>query len=86
MENQVKVLRDYEGYFEAEAKRIAEELPQQGITIEVEAGPYKSQDVYYSVSKDNKTIHLEYYSAVRVGFGSLWHDEVVAELKEVLNK
>jgi len=82
--NSVKVIRDYDGYFEAEAKRIAAELPQTGLTIEVEAGPYKSCDVEYSVSDDKKKVTLIYYAAVRAGFGRLWHNDVVKELKEML--
>ena len=82
--NSVKVIRDFDGYFEAEAKRIAAELPQVGLIIEVEAGPYQRCDVKYSVSDDKKKITLVYYAAIRVGFGRLWHDEVVKDLKEIL--
>lgn len=84
--NTVKVIRDYDGYFEGEAKSIAAELPQLGYEISVEAGPYKSSDVSYAVDRDNRKIKLEYYAAVRVGFGRLWHDDVVKELTEKMLK
>ena len=84
MTNTVKVLRDYDGYFEREAKSIAAELPQLGYEITVYAGPYASADVSYSVNNEKKQINLEYYSAVRVGFGRLWHDDVVKDVTKMM--
>lgn len=84
--NTVKAIRDYDGYFEREAKDIAAEIPQLGYEIIVEAGPYKSCDVSYKIDDENKKIYLEYYSAVRVGFGSVWHDDIVKELTEKIGK
>ena len=84
--NTVKVIRDFDGYFEREAKRIATELPQLGYEITVYAGPYASADVSYSVNNEKKQINLEYYSAVRAGFGRLWHNDVVKEVTEMMKE
>lgn len=78
MENIVIVIKDYDDFFRREAERIATELPQVGLTINVISGPYRDCDVDVTNSKSNpKNITLDYYSAIRAGFGQLWHDEVV---------
>lgn len=80
MKNLVVVVKDYDGFFEREAQRVAEQLPQMGLTIQVTAGPYRPYDVHYHVRKNEKIVELDYYAAVRNGFGNPHTDEVIAEL------
>lgn len=65
---------DYEGYFESWTRKFVKELqncPQNKIeTVRVTAGPYRNHGLTYEVENDN-IIHLDFYSAVRNGFGSI---------------
>lgn len=67
---------DYDGYFEALVKgivkkRITTGEPFKHKKIVVTAGPYQSSAVAYVIDKENETIHLKWYSALRKGFGQI---------------
>ena len=75
------VRQDYDGYFEGlvnswlEHKRHSG-VPFNHVEVVISAGPYRPYAVSYE--KDGGSIHLDFYSALRTGFGSLGNDEVEA--------
>jgi hypothetical protein len=80
---QIIVERDYDRFFERWATRLAEELASIGSTIHtirVDSGPYRSYGIQH-ILKDN-VLELDFYSAVRNGFGSIGISpaELAAEL------
>lgn len=82
----VLVGQDYEGYFEALVKHWVERKVQSGVPfknrkIYVTAGPYRPAAVAYEVVGD--TLKLDFYAALRRGFGALSEQDVV-ELIELL--
>lgn len=72
----IVVKSDYDGYFERWVRAMLErkEGPARHETIEVSAGPYRSSAVTYH--SDGKTLKLDFYSALRSGFGSLSEQDV----------
>jgi predicted SpoU family rRNA methylase len=67
---------DYDGYFEAIVAAWIEqhEGPFTHQRIVVTAGPWRSAAV--SFEKDGTTLHLDFYSALRAGFGGLSSEDV----------
>lgn len=79
------VKSDYDGFFEAWSSRVKEELEKKSSTIKeivVTSGPYRSYGMSYSLNKDKTRLELDFYSAVRTGFGSIGctPQELVEEL------
>jgi hypothetical protein len=82
----IEVGVDFDGYFEGLVRNWVLEKAQSGRpfhhrTITVNAGPYRPYAVRYS--KDGDTIHLDFYSALRTGFGELSEADVEG-IKELL--
>ena len=71
----VVVKSDYDGYFEALVRSFIERKSEfRHHTIVITSGPWRSYAVSYE-SKDG-TLHLDFYSALRTGFGSISESEV----------
>jgi len=84
----VQVDSDYEGYFAGLVNRWIEEKAKQGKrfnhkVVSISAGPWRMAAVSFETFKEEKRIHLDFYSALRVGFGSLSRTEV-EEIEELL--
>ena len=66
---------DYENYFTQWVHGVAQELsdlPDHNIdTLEVSAGPYRSYGLDIKVDKNANKASLDFYSAIRTGFGSI---------------
>lgn len=81
---EVIVESDYGGFFEKfvrdlmKKKKVGEFKHKR---IIISAGPYRSYAVSYEIKDD--TIHLDFYSALRSGFGGIT-DVEVAELIKLL--
>lgn len=76
---------DYDGFFEAWSSRVKEELEKKSSTIKeivVTAGPYRSYGMTYELNQDKTRLELDFYSAVRNGFGGIGctPEELVQEL------
>ena len=83
---ELRVKSDYDRYFEELVDRWIESKRKSGeafnhTAIVVTAGPYRSAAVSYH-SKDG-VLHLDFYSALRAGFGSLSAQDV-REIKALL--
>jgi len=80
---EVIVKKDYDGFFEAFVWSLIDE--KGGKTkhkkIVITAGPYRAYVVRYEDAGD--TLYLDFYSAFRVGFGTLTREER-EKLKELL--
>jgi hypothetical protein len=69
---QIVVESDYDGYFESLVRRLLAEVPEPKVEkVTISAGPWRSYGVQYELSEDKKELHLDFYSALRRGFGSL---------------
>lgn len=64
---------DYDGFFENLVRQWIDELNHPPIHnhIVISAGPYRSQAVALYESKDKQRITIDFYSALRNGFGEL---------------
>lgn len=76
---QMTIVSDYDGFFEKLVDSwIARKIAAGGhiihSSVRVTAGPYRSSAVTYR--SDGKEIHFDFYSALRVGFGSLTEVEI----------
>lgn len=83
----VEVDRDYDGYFEALVTRWIDEKAAEGgefrsARIVVSAGPYRPHAVETCGGADG-TLFMDFYSALRAGFGSL-SDDAVRKIKALL--
>jgi hypothetical protein len=72
---QIIVEMDYDGYFERLGRRIVELAENTGKplwceTVVITAGPYRTYALDVS-RRDPSTAHLDFYSAIRKGYGSL---------------
>lgn len=69
----LEIIRDYDGYFEQIALRLIADHqgPFRSSKVTVNAGPYRPYAVAYEWDEESKTMHLDFYSALRRGFGSL---------------
>jgi hypothetical protein len=69
----IVVKRDYDGYFLNWTKQLANQLRRlenkKIRVIEVNSGPYRSYGMRYDL--EGTTLKLDFYSAVRTGFGSI---------------
>ena len=86
----INIINDYDGFFESWANSLAKELESRKSTITkitVDSGPYRSAGLTYRLN--NNVLALDFYSAVRTGFGSIGcttvelADELTAIDKEV---
>lgn len=79
----VTVIHDYDGYFESLVRGWVDrkEGPFKHQEVFVVAGPYKVEAVRYH--SDGKELILDFYSALRTGFGEL-SEQDVKELIELL--
>lgn len=75
MEPKITVLNDYNGYFERLVRRWLKECPSGRSEIVISASPYRSCAVSCRVDQEN-VLHLDFYSAIRNGFGSLSKHDV----------
>jgi hypothetical protein len=74
-EVEVVVLHDFDGYFEHLTRRILARADALGHAlrykvVQVDAAPYRG-DGLRVVEVDPDTVRLDFYSALRKGFGSL---------------
>ena len=76
------VLNDYDGYFEALVRGwMGHVTNPKHHTVQVSAGPYRPDALTYS--SKNGVITLDFYSALRTGFGQLSAQDI-AEIIELL--
>lgn len=70
---EIIVKQDFDGYFERVARQIASyALAPKFKRIIVTAGPYRSDALTVNKVKDDpEAINLDFYSAIRNGFGQL---------------
>lgn len=70
------VLNDYDGYFQNLVKSWLDRrtTPFQNKKIFISAGPYRASAVTVIPKKDG--LHLDFYSAIRTGFGSLPEEDI----------
>jgi len=78
---QVVVAQDYDGYFERFVRELIDKKQQEGGTFKslkiiVNAGPYRESAVRYAWRESEKTLILDFYSALRAGFGSLSETDI----------
>jgi hypothetical protein len=80
------IISDYDGYFEALVRRWYERKQTQSEreTVYISAGPYRATAVTARVSEDGRCLSLDFYSALRTGFGGLSSVEVDAIIAEWL--
>lgn len=76
---EVVVGQDYDGYFERLVRGWIERKLQSGAPfkharVNVTAGPYRPYAVTFE--QDEEQISLDFYSALRTGFGSLSLSEI----------
>lgn len=68
---EIVVNSDFDGYFE---RLVRAQLAKRGESrrerIIISAGPWRPYGVAYKISEDGKTLELDFYSALRNGFGS----------------
>ena len=86
MEPQIEVVKDYDGNFETLVRGWVKRKKESGkpfthTKIRVAAYPWLPSAVRYV--SDDQTITLEFYSALRAGFGSL-SEKDIEELIELL--
>lgn len=64
--------KDYDGYFRSlvEALVLTKTTPFKSKRIIVTSGPYRSYAVQCDLDKDG-TLYIDFYSAIRNGFGGL---------------
>lgn len=82
----IKTEKDYENYFTDWVQEWCNEKQKSGEPfkhnlIVITAGPYRPSAVTYKSEGD--TLHLDFYSALRRGFGEISNEEV-QELKAIL--
>jgi hypothetical protein len=71
------IVTDYDGFFERLVRGMMnQKLRFKHERIEVTAGPWRSTAV--SFDSDTKTIKLDFYSALRTGFGYLSEEDMKA--------
>lgn len=85
MTPEIIVLQDYDGYFEGwyESMRLYGLQPKCEKVI-ITAGPYRSNAVICEPSNDGKTLEIDFYSALRNGFGGLSTEDVDAIMRKYL--
>ena len=81
-EVEVMVEHDFDGYFEHLTRRILARADALGHALKyrrvvVDAGPWRA-DALSVIHVDADTVRLEYYSALRKGFGSLSAEDLDA--------
>lgn len=75
----IEVKRDYDGYFEGLVRGILKQVPNpRSERIVINSGPYRPSAVTYAWDEATKTMTLDFYSALRRGFGSLSTTDLVA--------
>jgi hypothetical protein len=80
----IKVNSDYDGYFESLVKGWLKKKENfNHDIISISAGPWRSAAVSYESFTKEKRIHLDFYSALRTGFGLLTESDV-AEIIDLL--
>lgn len=85
-EPKIEVLSDFDGYFEAMVRRWVQQMKDSGTLFKsqrilITAGPYRACAVSAEVGGiDNEQLTLDFYSALRTGFGSLSESDV-AQIK-----
>lgn len=78
---EVVIESDYEGYFEALVRewikrKQCSQVPFKHTRIVINAGPWRA----YTVTAESKgdTLHLDFYAALRRGFGGLSHEDAAS--------
>lgn len=77
----ITVEKDYDGYFERLVRSWVDRKKETGESfnnsrIKISSGPYRPYAVSYKIEEDTNTICLDFYSALRTGFGELGEDEI----------
>jgi hypothetical protein len=85
---QITVKSDFDGYFEGLVKHWVNDKANNGGTfkcevIEVSAGPYRAAAVSYERKESGRVLALDFYSAIRRGFGSLSEQDVI-DIQELM--
>lgn len=79
---EIVVESDFDGYFERLTRKIVDDAAERGHEFKhkkavVSAGPWRAQALRV-VSLDAETVSVDYYSALRTGFGALSEDDTRA--------
>lgn len=78
---EIVVESDYEGYFESMVRhqltKVAESKRER---IIISSGPYRSYGCQFEISEDGKVLKLDFYSALRRGFGSFNPSDLIEVL------
>lgn len=74
MEPEIVIKNDYDGYFEGLVRSMVKEKVASGkpfnhTKIVVTAGPWRQSALSYASDEETKTITLDWYAALRRGFG-----------------
>lgn len=79
----ILVESDYGGYFEALVRGwcATKSTPFKHKKIIITAGPYRQLAVTAAPQSDGETLHLDFYSAIRNGFGNISEKEI-QEIKD----
>jgi hypothetical protein len=74
---EIEVESDFDGYFEKLVRNWCEQkkTPFRNVKIVISAGPYRSSAVT-ATRRAKNVLGLDFYSAIRTGFGSLSESEV----------
>lgn len=79
---EIKILSDFDGYFKTMVESLIDKKVKAGKefkhkTIEVSAGPFRAYAVMALESReDNSVMKLDFYSALRKGFGEISEAEI----------
>ena len=76
----ITVASDYDGYFQKMVADALEKVPEcKWDEVVISAGPWRSYGM--SASKSDRTLLLDFYSALRTGFGQLDKKDLLDILK-----
>jgi hypothetical protein len=80
MKPEIEVLSDYDGYFEALVRRWVDRKTTEFKfkKIQISSGPYRADAVRVYQREGQPTVVLDFYSALRTGFGHLSETDVNA--------
>lgn len=85
METKITIINDYDGYFEWLVSSWLKLETCNRAEIRITAGPYRSYAMSCRVDQDN-ILHIDFYSALRNGFGELKQQEINEMLKSMFWK
>lgn len=81
---EVVTQKDYDGFFTRWVISWLKDVPQpKSAKIIVTAGPYRPYGVSWNFNPETKEMKLDFYSALRAGFGGISKEEI-DEIKRLL--